>query len=69
MNCKNDIELCDGNPCKFPDNCIDDDITLRDYFAARAMPALLDKSSNPYEIARWAYQIAQAMIDEREKDE
>lgn len=47
----------------------DDDLTLRDYFAARALPALIEKSTNPYEIARWAYQIAEAMMDEREKDE
>jgi len=42
---------------------------LRDYFAAHAMSAFIDQSSNQYEIARWSYQLADAMLEERMKVE
>ena len=43
-------------------------MTLRDYFAAKAMQSLvaLDHTSN-INIAIWSYEIADAMLAEREK--
>lgn len=43
-------------------------ITLRDYFAAKAMQAhiAIDLNLNPEEIARWAYRYADAMLVKRE---
>ncbi len=46
-----------------------DNITLRDYFAAQAVIGLLDESHpNVYQLARDAYKIADAMLEERERD-
>lgn len=45
------------------------DIELRDYFAAQCLSALLPQSHNPYEIANWAYRIADALIEVREREE
>ena len=44
-------------------------MTLRDYFAAKAMQAhiAIDLNLNPEEIARWAYRYADAMLVERER--
>ena len=43
-------------------------MTLRDYFAAKAMQALLSSSDSQIEkIACWAYTAADAMLNEREK--
>lgn len=41
-------------------------LEMRDYFAAQCVNALIPQSSNPYEIAQWAYKIADAMIATRE---
>lgn len=43
------------------------DVTLRDYFAAHALCALIGTSSNQWEISQWAYRIADAMIETRDK--
>ena len=46
-----------------------DNITLRDYFAAQAVIGLLNESHpNVYQLARDAYKIADAMLEERERD-
>jgi len=46
-----------------------DNITLRDYFAAQAVIGLLTESHpNVYQLARDAYKIADAMLEERERD-
>ena len=42
-------------------------MTLRDYFAAKAMQALIEKyDESPVEISLEAYEIADAMLKERE---
>lgn len=46
-------------------------MTLRDYFAAKAMPAYWALSGNDREhmwiAAEWAYSVADAMLKERER--
>jgi hypothetical protein len=43
-------------------------ITIRDYFAAQAMQGLVSKyGSTDLNISRIAYQIADAMLEQREK--
>ena len=45
-------------------------MTLRDYFAAAALQGILRTNSNrfhPEDDANWCYQIADAMLKEREK--
>ncbi len=46
-------------------------MTLRDYFAAKAMLAILgnqnSRSSAPDFVSEWAYKHADAMLKEREK--
>jgi hypothetical protein len=64
-----------GNSPAFP--CVDKDkrmwtgMNLRDYFALEAMHGLLDSGTYSYdeakEIAEEAYEIAEAMLDERER--
>jgi hypothetical protein len=55
-------------------NCFDvmlpeqDGMTLRDYFAAKAMQACFVDDTNVYGTARLAYRIADAMLEAR-KDE
>lgn len=46
-----------------------DGMSLRDYFAAKAMQALLAGGSHPnrYELAADAYKAADAMLEERDK--
>lgn len=48
-----------------------DGMTLRDYFAAKAMQAHIthDGSDDAHEVgvARWAYELADAMLAERSK--
>ena len=45
-----------------------DDMTLRDYFAAKAMQSMVqrDGSAYLYTISQESYKIADAMIEERE---
>jgi hypothetical protein len=46
-----------------------DNITLRDYFAAQAVIGLLHQSHpNVYDLARDAYKLADAMLEERQRD-
>jgi hypothetical protein len=42
-------------------------MTLRDYFAAKAMQAFLsaEKTDFPEQAAAWAYQVADAMLEAR----
>jgi hypothetical protein len=59
------------NPQAFPTHpdgaLINDGMTLRDYFAARAMQGLVSKSSYDFtDIAKCAYLIADAMLKARE---
>jgi len=69
-----------NNPPAFPTGIFTDDkgriiggsngMTLRDYFAAKAMQGLVsidDLDMTPSDYARWAYQQADAMLAEREK--
>lgn len=49
-----------------------DGMTLRDYFAAKAMQGFMANKSNPMRFdpdndAKWAYMIADAMLAAREK--
>ncbi len=67
-------EIKDGGPA-FPttgvviDYAISyDGMTLRDYFAAKAMAELIEKHDLDKDVARFAYQIADAMLAERERD-
>jgi len=60
------------NPQAFPTHpdgaLINDGMTLRDYFAARAMQGLVSKSSYDFtDIAKCAYLIADAMLKAREE--
>lgn len=43
-------------------------MTLRDYFAAKAMNGIVGTKYVPKLIAEWSYQVADAMIEEREKN-
>lgn len=43
-----------------------ENITLRDYFAAQAMAAIIAKADpgrEPIKIAKWAYEYADAMVE------
>lgn len=42
-------------------------MTLRDYFAAKAMAAIVDVTHNPELFANHAYKVADAMIEARKK--
>jgi len=42
-------------------------MTLRDYFAARAMEAMLHGTTGRENIAKYAYAMADSMMEEREK--
>ena len=42
-------------------------MTLRDYFAAQAMPVLIDRFLYIHEVTARAYEVADAMIAEKEK--
>lgn len=42
-------------------------MTLRDYFAAKAMLAMCDHTTSRWQIARDAYELADAMLKERAK--
>ena len=68
-----------NNPPAFPQYIIsnngtyvDGGMTLRDYFAAKAMQGFMANKSNPMHFqpendANWAYSIADAMLAAREK--
>ena len=45
-----------------------DGMTLRDYFAAKAMQALIQKYSHEGDVSRNAYILADAMLKAREKN-
>ena len=55
-----------NNPPAFPD-WTKDGMTLRDYFAAKAMQALIDNDGLFSEIPTQAYALADAMLAAREK--
>jgi len=42
-------------------------MTLRDYFAAKAMQALIEKYSHEGDVSRNAYKLADAMLKAREQ--
>lgn len=42
-------------------------MTLRDYFAGQALAEIATDSLPPQEVAEWAYDLADAMIAQREK--
>ena len=47
-----------------------DGITMRDYFAAKAMQGVLSSPTNPASfasLAEWAYKVADAMLEARSK--
>lgn len=59
-------------PVVFDGNIKSNSMTLRDYFAAQAMPNLITKFydsgfNSEKDVARWAYEFADAMLEEREK--
>lgn len=43
-----------------------DGMTLRDYFAAKAMQAYIGKYSHPEDIARLSYNLADAMLKQKD---
>jgi hypothetical protein len=55
-----------GGPA-FPTGTAFQGMTLRDYFAAKAMQSLTANSTNPKEIAQAAYIVADAMLEARKK--
>jgi hypothetical protein len=57
-----------NNPQAFPNPHLRDDsgITMRDYFAAKAMQALIDNDGLFSEIPAQAYALADAMMKARE---
>jgi hypothetical protein len=56
------------NPSAFPtERNLTQGMTLRDYFAARAMQALIDNDGLFSEIPTQAYALADAMMRAREK--
>jgi hypothetical protein len=62
-----------NNPPAFPNPHLrgDEGMTLRDYFAAKAMQGFMANKSNPMHFqpeddASWAYSIADAMLKARE---
>jgi hypothetical protein len=42
-------------------------MTLRDYFAAKAMQGLAGEIEDEARAARWCYEMADAMLSQREK--
>jgi hypothetical protein len=60
-------EIKDGGPA-FPTHLnLTQGMTLRDYFAAKAMQALIEKyDESPVEISLEAYEFADAMLKTRE---
>ena len=54
-------------PCGSHEEC--EGMTLRDYFAAKAMQALIEKyDESPVEISLEAYEFADAMLKAREQE-
>ena len=49
--------------------CVEDGMTLRDYFAAKAMLGFITVEVQQERIAKWAYEIADAMLEARGQDE
>ena len=45
-----------------------DGMTLRDYFAARCITSTLNRVEKVETIAKWAYELADAMLAERAKE-
>ena len=58
--------MSDEEQQAFPDGLLNQDgMTLRDYFAAKAMQALIDNDTLFSDIAIQAYQLADAMLKAR----
>jgi hypothetical protein len=55
-----------NNPPAFPDGLGNKGMSLRDYFAAQAMQALIDNDGLFSEIPTQAYALADAMLKARE---
>ncbi len=58
--------MSNGGPA-FPTGTAFQGMTLRDYFAAKAMQGLTTNSTNPKEIAQAAYIVADAMLEARNR--
>lgn len=55
-----------GGPAfPLPNQYLHKGMSLRDYFAGQVLAAT-DSSGSPASEARWAYQVADAMLEERE---
>ena len=50
-----------------PDSVGGGGMTLRDYFAARAMQALAQRDMSDQDVAKFAYGLADAMVEESSK--
>jgi hypothetical protein len=48
---------------------MEEGMTLRDYFAAKAMAAAAGENYKLHEIAAWAYKMADAMLAEKWREE
>lgn len=56
-----------NNPPAFPDGLGNKGMTLRDYFAAKALAnSYTYHDGNPDKVAEWAYSVADAMLCARE---
>jgi hypothetical protein len=60
--------MTDEEQQAFPDGILNQDgMTLRDYFAAKAMQALIDKEAFFDDVAESAYKVADHMLRVREQ--
>lgn len=48
---------------------INDGMTLRDYFAAKAMLTFNSATATPQMLSKWSYEMADAMMAERGKND
>ena len=56
------------NPDGLWNQTIEYGMTMRDYFAGQALAGMAESNRPTTACAKWAYQIADAMLAEREKD-
>ncbi len=52
-----------------PGHWMEEGMSLRDYFAAKAMAGAAGENYKPHEIAAWAYKMADAMLAEKWREE
>lgn len=60
---------CDRIPTQSGGMIVSDGMTMRDYFAAKAMQSLVSEKLLPDIVAKWAYEQADAMLRAREANQ